>query len=110
MTELRCLIPDFQTARLKVPAGRFHFMRKVDTTGYIEFLNERWLVGPKWIGEYVRATINTATQSLTMSHKADDGATRRVIKSHIFRIKETVHDLLPQFKRNRTGCRDCLPG
>jgi hypothetical protein len=85
-------------------------MRKVDTSGHIEFLNERWLVGSTWIGEYVRATVNTAKQTLTISHKASDQAHWRVIKNRSFRIKESVHALLPQFKRNRARCRDYLPG
>ena len=79
-TELRRLIPDFKTERLPVTTGRFHFMRKVDTACRIEFLNERWLVGSKWIGEYVRATVNMAEQMLTISHKASDSADWRVIK------------------------------
>ena len=41
-------------------------LRKVDGTGAIELLNETWPVGRKWIGEYVRATINTAKQTLTL--------------------------------------------
>jgi hypothetical protein len=109
-TELRRLIPDFQAGRLPLTAGRFHFMRKVDTSGHVEFLNERWRVGSKWIGEYVRATINTAQQRLTISHKATDETDWRVIKNHSFRIKESVHDPLPQFKRKRARCRDYLPG
>jgi hypothetical protein len=109
-TELRRQIPDFRTERLPETAGRFHFVRKVDTSGHIKFLNERWLIGPKWIGEYVRATIDTAKQTLTISHKSSDETGWRLIKTRIFRIKESVHDLLPQFKRNRARCRDCLPG
>jgi hypothetical protein len=109
-TDLRRLIPNFKTGRLPVTTGRFHFMRKVDTAGHIEFLNERWLVGSKWIGEYVRATVNTSEQMLTISHKAGDDADWRVIKTRIFRIRESVHDLLPQFRRKRARCRDCLPG
>jgi hypothetical protein len=108
--QLHRLIPDFQAGRLPLTAGRFHFMRKVDTSGHIEFLNERWLVASKWIGEYVRATINTAKQTLILSHKASDQADWRVIKNRRFRVKEPVHDLLPQFRRNRARCRDCLPG
>jgi hypothetical protein len=69
-TDLRRLIPNFKAERLPVKTGRFHFMRKVDTAGHNEFLNERWLVGSKWIGEYVRATVNTSEQMLTISHKA----------------------------------------
>jgi putative transposase len=103
-------IPDYHAAPLPVTAGRFHIMRKVDSAGYVAFLNERWLVGTKWIGEYVRATINTAQQTLTLSHKASDEAKWKLIKTRVFRIKESVHDLLPQFKRNCARCRDYLPG
>jgi putative transposase len=109
-TELRHLIPDFHTQRLPITAGRFHLMRKVDSAGYAQVLNDRWLVGAKWIGEYVRATLNTGQQTLTFSHKADEKADWKMIKTRAFRIKESVHDLLPQFRRNRLRCRDYLPG
>ena len=46
-------------------------MRKVDNVGQISFLNENWSVGSKWIGEYVRATINTAQHSVTFWHQAE---------------------------------------
>jgi hypothetical protein len=107
--DLRRRLPDFQAERLPLPAGRFHFMRKVDPAGYIAVLNERWLVGPRWSGEYVRATINTAQHSLTFLHKASDEANWRELKTRIFRVQESVHDLLPQFKRNRARCRDYWP-
>src|ERR671914_3152103 len=48
--------------------------------------------------------------SLTFSHKADEKADWKMIKTRTFRIKESVHDLLPQFRRNRLRCRDYLPG
>ena len=51
--DLRRLIP---IERLPITAGRIHFMRKVDTTGHIAFLNETWLVGSKWMTSRVRAT------------------------------------------------------
>ena len=103
-------LPDFPTAPLPLTAGRIHFMRKVDSAGYVEILNERWRVGPHWSGEYVRATINTAQQSLTFWHKADENAHWRNLKTRIFYLQESIHDLLPQFKRNRARCRDYLPG
>lgn len=108
--DLRRLIPDFNIERLPVTAGRFHIMRKVNAAGYVELLNEQWLVGTRWIGEYVRATINTAQQTLTISHKASDEAAWKVIKTRVFRIKESVHDLQLQFRRNRARCHDYLPG
>lgn len=108
--ELRRLIPDYNRERLPITAGRFHMMRKVDAAGSVEFLNQRWLVGRRWIGEYVRATINTAKQTLSLSHKASEEAEWQMIKTRIFRIKESVHDLQPQFRRNRARCLGYLPG
>jgi putative transposase len=95
---------------LPITAGRIHFMRKVDQTGHIDFLNETWPVGEKWIGEYVRATIDTYRQTLTVSHQANIETEWRLIKTRQFRFDETVHGLLPQFKQNSTRCRDYWPG
>jgi len=105
--DLRQLIPP---DRLPITAGRIHFMRKVDHTGQVEFLNETWLVGSKWIGEYVRATVDTARQTLTVWHQAEADADWRLIKTRQFQLKETVHTVLPQFRRNRTRCLDYWPG
>lgn len=104
---LRQLIP---VGRLPLTAGRIHFMRKVDRTGHVGLLNETWLVGPKWVGEYVRATIDTAQQTLTIWHQPEADADWRLIKTRQFRLKDTIHDVLPQFKRNRARCRDYWPG
>jgi putative transposase len=106
-TQLRQLIPE---GRLPITAGRVHFMRKVGQTGHIAFLNETWLVGSKWIGEYVRATINTSEQSLTLWHQADAESDWRLIKTRQFQFTEIVQALLPQFRRNRARCRDYWPG
>jgi len=96
--------------RLPITAGRLHILRKVDHTGHVEFLNEIWPVGDKWIGEYVRATIDTARQTLTLWHQADAEADWRLLKTRQFRLKETVHAVLSQFRRNHTRCRDYWPG
>jgi hypothetical protein len=105
--DLRCLIP---IGRLPITAGRIHIMRKVDGVGKITLLNETWPVGEKWIGEYVRATINTAKQILTLWHQEAADADWRLIKTRQFRLKESIHDLLPAFRRNRTRCREYWPG
>jgi len=104
--DLRCLIP---VGRLPITAGRIHIMRKVDGVGKIRLLNETWPVGEKWMGEYVRATINTAQQTLTLSHQAEADADWCLIKTRQFRLKESVHDLLPAFRRNRERCREHWP-
>lgn len=103
----RRLIPN---GRLPITAGRVHFMRKVDHAGSITLLNETWPVGQHWIGEYVRATLNTSEQALTFWHKADADSNWRLIKTRQFRLKESVCDLLPAFRRNRARCRDYWPG
>jgi hypothetical protein len=104
---LRRLIP---AGRLPITAGRLHFMRKVDAAGQIGLLNEVWLVGQAWSGEYVRATINTAEQTLAFWHQADGSSAWRRIKTRQFRLTEEVHDLLPAFRRNRIRCREYWPG
>jgi transposase InsO family protein len=108
--DLRRLLPDVATTRIPLTAGRFHLMRKVDAGGYVEFLNERWLVGRQWTGEYIRATVDTARQTLTLSYKASETADWQLLKTRVFRLTESVHDLLPQFKRNRARCCAYLPG
>jgi len=103
----RRLIP---SERLPITAGRIHFMRKVDHTGHIAFLNEMWPVGSKWIGEYVRATIHTTQQTLTVWHQADTQTEWCLIKTRQFPLKETVHAVRPPFKRNSVRCCDYWPG
>lgn len=100
------LIP---TGRLPITAGRLHVMRKVKGDGQVELLNESWPVGRKWIGEYVRVTLNTTAQQLTIGHKADGQADWRLLKTRLFRLKESVQDVLPAFRRKRTRCLDYLP-
>ena len=104
--DLQRLIP---TGRLPITTGRVHIMRKVDGRGQITLLNETWPVGDKWLGEYVRATINTAQQILTVWPQAAADATWRLIKTRQFRLNEPVHDLLPAFRRNRERCRELWP-
>jgi hypothetical protein len=105
--DLRQRIP---LEHLPITAGRIHFLRKVDLAGQIELLNEMWPVGEKWIGEYVRATLDTAQQTLTLWHQANIEADWRLIKTRQFQLKEPIHAILPSFKRNSERCRDCWPG
>ena len=96
--------------RLPIVAGRLHFMRKVEPAGQIELLNETWDVGKKWMGEYVCATINTTKQTLTIWHQVNSDADWRLLKTRQFRLKESVCDVLPPFRRNRARCREYFPG
>lgn len=100
------LIP---SGRLPITAGRIHIMRKIDPSGHVSLLNERWYVDSDRVGEYVRATLNTATETLSFWFKQDDETDWRLIRKRIFRFQEPVHDLLPEFRRNRARCRDCWP-
>ena len=105
--ELQRLIP---SGRLPITAGRVHFRRKVQPTGEIQLLNETWLIGRSWSGEYIHATIDTAEQVLTFWHKRDAESDWRLIKTRQFRLKEAVQPLLPAFRRNRARCLEYLPG
>jgi len=104
---LRRLIPN---GRLPITEGRIHFLRKVDPSGKLEVLNESWSLGNSWSGEYVRATITTGEQEIAFWHQGSLESDWRLIKTRRFRLEETVHALLPEFRRNRARCRDCLPG
>jgi len=104
--DLRQLLP---TGRLPITAGMIHIMRKVEPTGTVGLLNETWFIGRKWIGEYVRACINTADQVLTFWHKPDAESHWRLLKTRSFRLKEDVQPLLPAFRRNCPRCREYLP-
>ena len=105
--DLQHLIPG---GHLPISTGRVHIMRKVDPLGEISLLNETWSMGQRWIGEYVRATINTAQQTLTFWHQPDADSSWRLIKTRQFRLKESVHEVLPAFRRKGARCRDCWPG
>jgi putative transposase len=104
---LRSLIPE---GRLPLTAGRIHIMRKVSPQGTVPLLNESWTVGKRWMGEYVRATIDTARQRIGFWHKQDDDADWRCLKTNLFRTHETVHDVVPAFRRKCKRCLDGLPG
>jgi transposase-like protein len=105
-TPLAKLIPN---GRLPLCAGRIHIMRKVDHQGTVSFLNETWTVGKRWMGEYIRATIDTTHQRVSFWHKSIDCADWRCLKTRSFRIYETVHDVKPVFRRKSERCLDCLP-
>lgn len=103
---LQTLIP---AGRLPVTAGYLHFMRKVDPQGTIRLLNDSWAIGHRWSGLYVRVTINTAAQQLSVWYQPAANADWRCLKTFPFRIKESLHSLQPEFRRNRQRCRDCFP-
>lgn len=102
----RAVLP---SGRLPITAGRLHILRKVNSAGDIHLLNDRWSVGRKWLGEYVRATINTARQQLTIWHQADERAAWRRLKTRVFRPKESVLDLRAEFRRKCARCLDHWP-
>jgi hypothetical protein len=103
---LRRLIPE----RLPITRGRISFIRKVDTMEKVRVLNESWTVGRKWIGEYVWVIVDTAKQTITFWHKADEQSAWKEIKSRQYRLNEVVHPPLPEFRRNRSRCREQWPG
>ncbi len=57
---------DFKIDVNKLPliAGNIHFIRVVDCQGRISVINEYFVVGKGYIGEYVRATIETGNRVL----------------------------------------------
>ena len=104
---LAALIP---ADRLPLTAGRIHVMRRVDSQGTITLFNEPWLIGKRWMGEYIRATINTAQQQISFWHKPDPPSGWRCLKRRRFRLPERVHEVIPEFRRHSERCREYLPG
>jgi len=100
--ERRDLIPD---GRLPITAGRVHILRRVNEAGQVQLLNDQWSLDDKWRGEYVRATINTRERRITFWHQCDTSSEWRLLATRKFPIEEPVHELLPEFRRNRTRCR-----
>jgi transposase-like protein len=103
---LRRLIPE----SLPITNGQVHFIRQVDTMGKVRILNETWLVGRRWIGQYVWAIVDTAQETLTFWHRSDAQASWTPIKTRHYRLNETVHSLLPEFRRNRPRSSEHWPG
>jgi putative transposase len=103
---LRRLIPE----DLPITSGRIHFIRQVDTMGKVRVLNESWLVGRKWIGQYVWVIVDTAKQTICIWHKPDAQAPWKQIKTRRYHWAEGVHRLLPALRRNRQRCREQWPG
>jgi hypothetical protein len=103
---LATLLP---AARLPLTAGRIHVMRKVDPQGTVTLFNEPWLIGKRWMGEYIRATIDTGQQRMSFWHQPAATAEWRCIKARQFRLQETVHEVVPELRRNSARCREYFP-
>ena len=65
--------------------GKIHFIRVVNSDGNIIVLNESFIVGKGYVGEYVWATINTGQQILNISYK-DENMNVLVIKKYEYII------------------------
>jgi hypothetical protein len=103
---LSALIP---RGRLPLTAGRIHIMRKVDPQGTVTLFNDPWQIGNRWMGEYVRATVDTAHQQVSFWYKPDAGGAWRCLKRRQFRLQETVHEVVPELKRDSEQCREYFP-
>jgi hypothetical protein len=104
------LLPLIPTGRLPLTAGRIHVLRKVDAQGRVVLFNEPWRVGKRWMGGYIRATIDTGQQTVGFWHQADAAAAWRCLKTLRYRLGESVHRALPVFRRNAERCRERWPG
>lgn len=87
--------------RLPLTAGRLHFIRRVCVQGEINFLGETWRVGKRLAHQYVWATVLTHARRLEIYHRSSEQAAARLVKTYDYAIGETVHRLLPQYRRFR---------
>jgi transposase-like protein len=94
---------------LPLTAGRIHFLRRVDAEARVSLLNEQWAVPPKWIGHYVRATINLAERCVSFWHQPDAESAWVHLKTRRFTMDESIHAVLPEFTRKSERCREQWP-
>ena len=85
--------------QLPITAGRVHLLRRVDAAGAIRVLNEQWLVGKRWAGRYVWATIITHKQELRVYYRATAQAPVRLLRQWAYPLDEPVVPLTPEFRR-----------
>jgi putative transposase len=65
--------------------GKIHFIRVVNSDGNITVLNESFLVGVEYVGEYVWVTIDTGQQILNICYK-DENMDIHAIKKYEYKI------------------------
>src|SRR4030095_6201332 len=95
-------------------AARTDFVRivpvvQVVACSTVTFLNETWLIGKHWVGEYVRASINTARHQVSFLHKPDEETDWRCLQPRLFRIHEAAHNVAPALMRELKRRLDYLP-
>lgn len=90
-----CLLPE----DLPITDGRVHFIRCVNPEGQISLLNETWHVSKWLVNQYVWVTILTRQRVLKIYHQRSTESKVRLVKTHSYRLNETVVPLHPEFKR-----------
>jgi hypothetical protein len=83
------------STELPITAGKIHFIRWVNESGYINILNESFFVTKDLCCEYVWSTIDTAEQILTMHYKASEDAPRILVKTISYKLREPVQQHMP---------------
>lgn len=71
--------------------GKTHFIRVVDFKGEINILNEGFMVGEEYIGEYIWATVEIGKGILTVYYK-DDNLKVREITEFSYEMPDKVYD------------------
>jgi hypothetical protein len=95
--------------RLPITAGRIHGLRKVEPQETLPLFNASWLGGKRWLGEYLRAPINTGQQRVSFWHQPEAPAAWRCLKPRQFRLQETVPEVVPEFRHHSTRCPEYFP-
>ena len=94
ITPKRMLRPDIEINLSGIPlvAGRIHFIRIVDGNGNINALNELFVVGEEYIGDYVTIIIDTRKQSLDILYNDEEMVVREITRFD-YKIDEKILDL-----------------
>jgi len=75
---------------LPLTDGKIHFIRRVHNDGEITILNEVFIIGEEYIGEYVWTTISLNNQRMMVYYRAQDEDVARMIKEIEYQLKEEI--------------------
>jgi hypothetical protein len=86
--------------KLPLTEGRIHYTRKVDETGSIDILKEKFKISKSLRGEYVVATLDFRDQSLSVYHRKSEKSRVKLLKKFDYHIEEPIVKLKSKYRRN----------
>jgi len=86
--------------KLPLTEGKIHYIRKVDETGCIDILKEKFKISKSLRKEYVVATLDIRDKSLTIHHRKSEKSNVRLLKKFDYHIEEPIVKLKSKYRRS----------